>query len=724
MTHAPPDVPQSARERAEVLRAEIERHNRLYYAQDAPEISDADYDALFQELLALEDAHPALRDAASPTQRIGEAPAEGFASRKHSLRMYSLDNAFSTEDWRAFVERLLKLLPEQERAFWVDPKLDGLAVELVYERGALVAGLTRGDGETGEDVTANIRTIRNIPLRLAASGPEPLPELLEVRGEVVMRKEDFHKLNETQEEEGGKVFANPRNAAAGSLRQLDPRITARRPLRFMAYGIGLVRWADGVQRWDSQSALMAGLADLGFSSPPEARRCATPEEVEAHYEAIAAKRDELPFEIDGVVAKLDRLELQELAGFTARAPRWAMAWKFPAHQAQTRLERIEVQVGRTGVLTPVAILTPVPLAGVTVSRATLHNEDEIRAKDLRVGDTVLVQRAGDVIPEVVRPIVELRTGEEREFVFPETCPICNARVTRLPEEAAWRCPNLGCPAVVKQRIVFFASKAGLDIEGLGKKWVEQFVEKGLVKTPADLFELREELILPLERMGEKLARNILAAIEQAKSASLPRLICGLGIRHVGEQTGKALASRFTDLDALAAASLETLQEIPDVGPEVAASILAFFGNEENQALLRRFKALGLWPIQAPPKPDNAAQNGPRPLEGLRLLVTGALPGMTREGAQALLESAGATVLGSVSKKLDYLVAGDAPGQSKLDKAAALGVKIIDYDALQRLLASGAASEAKNASTRSVAMRQLTLFDDGAAKEERNLNEKP
>jgi DNA ligase (NAD+) len=718
MTDVSPDVspdvrttiPLAARERAAFLRAELERHNRLYYVQDAPEIPDAEYDALFRELLGLENAHPALRDANSPTQRVGDAPAEGFAQRRHSLRMYSLDNAFSLEDWRAFVERLVKLAPARECAFWVDPKLDGLAVELVYENGALVAGLTRGDGETGEDVTSNIRTIRNIPLTLP---PDPLtPELLEVRGEVVMRKDDFHALNDTQEEEGGKVFANPRNAAAGSLRQLDPRVTARRPLRFLAYGIGLARWADGVSRWDSQSALMAGLADLGFSIPPEARRCDTPEEVAEHYEAIAGKRDALPFEIDGVVAKLDRLDLQESAGFTARAPRWATAWKFPAHQARTRLERIEVQVGRTGVLTPVAILTPVPLAGVTVSRATLHNEDEIRAKGLRVGDTVLVQRAGDVIPEVVRPLIELRTGEEREFVFPETCPICDARVVRLPGEAAWRCPNLGCPAVVKQRIVFFASKSGLDIEGLGKKWVEQFVEKGLVKTPADLFELDVERILPLERMGEKLAQNILAAIEKAKSASLDRLIRGLGIRHVGEQTGKALAARFADLDELAAASAETLREIPDVGPEVAAAITSFFGNEENQALMRRFKTLGLWPVQARKEPDNAARTGPRPLDGKRMLVTGALPGLTREGANALLEAAGATVLGSVSKKLDFLVAGEAPGQSKLDKAAALGVKIIDYEALQALLRG----DPKKPSTRSVATQQLPLFGGGDEQE--------
>ena len=673
------------RERAATLRATIERHNHLYYVLDAPEIPDADYDALFRELLALEEAHPELRAPNSPTQRVGGAPAAGFESRRHSLKMYSLDNAFAPTEWEAFVLRLAKLftpgtIASETLAFWVDPKLDGLAVEAVYEHGALTAAVTRGDGESGERVTANMRTVRNLPLALRGAN---IPELLEVRGEVAMRKEDFAALNQTQEEEGGKVFANPRNAAAGAIRQLDSRITARRPLRFMAYGVGLVRWADTTHAWRTQKEIMAGLAALGFSIPPEARLCASSDEVAAYYQRMATTRHALPFEIDGVVAKLDALELQDAAGFTARAPRWAIAWKFAALQARTRLEAIEVQVGRTGVLTPVAILAPVPLAGVTVSRATLHNEDEIRAKDLRVGDMVVVQRAGDVIPEVVRPVLEERTGAETEFVFPSACPACGGRVDRLGGEVAWRCLNLTCPAVVKQRIVFFASKSGLDIEGLGKKWIEQFVDKGWLHTPVDLFELDAEKILPCERMGPKLAQNIIEAIAKAKNASLVRLICGLGLRHVGEQTARALAARFQDLDALAAAPAEELQAIPDVGAEVAASILAFFANEENRELLARFKALGLWPKQAEAAPADTSRA--RPLAGQRVLVTGALPGLTREQAQALLEAAGASVVSAVSKKLDFIVAGEAPGQSKLDKAAALGVRVVDYSALRTML---------------------------------------
>jgi len=673
---------QSPAARASWLRAELERHNRLYYVQDAPEITDVQYDALFRELQALEAAHPELDDANSPTRRVGGAVAQAFASHPHRQRMYSLDNALTPEEWRAFLERLARVLPDRAFTFWADPKFDGLALEVIYEHGRLVQALTRGDGEMGEDVTDNIRTIHTVPLELhrhAARAGLPVPELLEVRGEVVITKADFHALNQAQDEAGGKVFANPRNAAAGSVRQLDSRVTASRPLRFFAYGAGETRWPLG-DPWPTQRALMEGLGRLGFTVAPQGR-CVDAPGVETLYAELERTRDALPFEIDGMVVKLDRLDWQREAGFTARAPRWAVAWKFAPRQAETLLERIEVQVGRTGVLTPVAVLAPVSLAGVTVSRATLHNEDEILAKDVRPGDTVLVQRAGDVIPEVVRSVPEKRPEGLQPFVFPETCPSCGSRVTRLPGEAAWRCLNVSCPAVLKGAIVFFVSKAGLDIEGVGKRWIEILVEKGMVKSPADLFALTVEDLLPLERMGEKLAANFVEAFAKARSgATLARLIAALGIRQVGAQTARTLAGAYQDLDGLSRATAEELQLLPDIGPEVAQSLRAFFDNPANRELLERFRAIGLWPA----RPADAQEaSGPKPLAGKRFLFTGGLAGMTRSQAEALVESLGGVAAGSVSKKLDYLVAGQDPG-SKLDKARALGVRILDQDAFEAL----------------------------------------
>ncbi len=683
--------------RVKFLKEQLAYHARRYHELDSPEVSDAEYDSLFQELLALETEYPELQTPDSPTLRVGGGVLDFLPHQAHSLRMYSLDNAFDAVDWHEFINKISRFLPGrriEEEAFWADPKMDGLAMELIYEQGLLRAALTRGDGETGEVVTQNLRTVKNAPLRLLG---ENIPTVLEVRGEVVITKNDFEHLNARQAARGDKVFANPRNAAAGSVRQLDSAISASRPLRFMAYGIGRAEFA-GASPWSSQEQIMRGLAALGFSIAPEAKLCRNPLEVEAYFQEIAAKREDLPFEIDGVVAKINSLALQEELGYTARAPRWALALKFRAHQAVTRLLDIQVQVGRSGVLTPVAYLEPVAVGGVTVSRATLHNQDEIKAKGLRIGDKVLVQRAGDVIPEVLRPILEERDGSEREFVFPDLCPVCGNHVHREPGEAAWRCVNVSCPAVVRQSIIHFVSKAGLDIQGVGGRWIEQLIDKGLVKNPADLFTLTNLDFHRLERMGPKLAQNFIQAFGEAvKNASLHRLICALGIRHVGEQTAKALAAAYVDLDALGAADEVDLQKITDIGPEVAISIRDFFAEPGNRYLLARFKELGLWPRR---EAATEARNSGGALAGKSVLFTGALSRMPRGQAQKLAEGAGASLAGSVSRKLDYLVVGADPG-SKLAKARELGVKVLGEDEFFRLLESGGAAQRKEA-------RQLPL----------------
>ncbi len=784
-------APQTPADRVRELRTRIERHSRLYYLLDAPEITDAEFDALFRELQALEAAHPELTDPNSPTRRVGGAVAEGFASLRHSLPMQSLDNAMDVTDWRefaarvgrAFRDQLLANLLDQVQAglgqsledktreklrkdlrevvdrecdaprrgtrkallaqvrgvlvrqffmlspgveeallsafgevtdeiwkdldrslsqFWIDPKLDGLALEVVYENGRFVRAATRGDGEVGEDVTENLRTVKNLPLVLASNKGDPVPSLLEVRGEVVIPTADFQALNARQAEAGDKVFANPRNAAAGSVRQLDSRITASRPLRFFAYGVGLVAWPDPARAWTTQAETMHGLADLGLPIPDLARLCARPEEVEQGFADLGEKRHALPLEIDGLVAKLNSLALQSFLGSTARAPRWAMALKFPAIQARTRLNAILVQVGRTGVLTPVAELEPVSLAGVVVSRATLHNEDEIAAKDLRPGDTVVIQRAGDVIPQVVRAVIEERTGAEEPYAFPKLCPECLEPVTREEGEAAVRCLNLSCPARRIQGIIFFVSKAGLDIQGVGKKWVERLALDGTLKTPADLFRLRATDLLEREGMGPKAAGNFLSAIDAAKTgATLARLISALGIRHVGERTAKTLAQAFPDMDSLMAVALvepeaDPLLDLPDIGPAVAASIRAFFHSPANQALLADLKCLGLWPRGQSGRGLGAnGPNGPAqasgPLAGKKFVFTGGLPDLSRPQAQALVEEAGGEVLGSVSKKTDYVVAGAEAG-SKLDKARALGLTILDQAGFLELLRSGGPTE--------------------------------
>lgn len=680
--------PEPVVRRARFLAAELARHNHLYHTLDAPEISDDAYDALYNELAGLERRWPMLAGGQSPTAKVGGRLLEGLARERHRQRMYGLDNVFSASGWREFTERMRRAWDERLNGpmplvFWCDPKLDGLAVELVYERGELRKALTRGDGETGEVVTDAVLTMNSVPRVLAGDGA--FPDLLEVRGEAVMYREDFARLNARQEALGLKTFANPRNAAAGSLRQLDISVTETRPLRFLAYSLGAVEWGMCAPCL-TQGELMARLDAWGFLTPPEGRLCAGVEQVEAYAEWVRAHRTVFPMEIDGAVAKLDDLEAQETLGFTARAPRFAVAFKFPAIQAQTLLRAIEIQVGRTGALTPVAVLDPVPVGGVMVSRATLHNEDEIHARDVRVGDTVIVQRAGDVIPEVVGPVLAKRPAGARPFAFPHTCPACGEPVHREPGEAAWRCDNLACPARRLRAITHFVSKAGLDIQGVGEKWVEQLVAAGRVQSPADLFTLREKDLLGFERMGETLARKFLAALETARStATLARLLCALGIRHVGEQTARLLASRFRDVDELAAASAETLLELPDIGPEVAASIRFFFATPANRSVLERLRECGLWPVSpGADAPAATARTSATPLTGKTILFTGTLP-LPRARAQALAEAAGAIPVGGVSRKLDYLVAGEKPG-SKLDKAKALGIPILDGEGFRRLLA--------------------------------------
>ncbi len=665
--------------RAEKLRKDLEYHNRLYHQFDAPEITDEAYDALFQELVKIEERFPELRTLDSPTRRVGGAVLPSLETRPHRERMYGLDNVFSVEEWIAFQQRASRALPEFPaevlNTWWADPKLDGLACEITYEDGVLVQALTRGDGEVGEVVTEAMRTVRNLPLRLKRD--TALPRRIEVRGEVLMFRKEFEELNERQAALGQKRFANPRNAAAGSLRQLDSSVTAARKLRFLAYGTGEVEAPD--QRpWKTHGELMNALSAYGFEVPPEGRLCHNPREAEAYFRYLEEKRDALPFEIDGVVYKLNDREAQRALGFTMRAPRFAVAWKFAARRAETRLLRISVQVGRTGVLTPVAELEPVSLGGVVVSRATLHNEDEIQRLDLREKDTVIIQRAGDVIPSVVGPVLEKRPPGLPAYEFPHVCPVCGSPAQRLQGESAWRCLNVSCPAVIMRSIVHFVSKSGLDVDGVGQKWVETLIKTGRVKSSADLFTVTREELLGYERMGELSAENFVSALENARvSSSLTRFIAALGIRQVGEQTARTLAEHFRNMDELCSADASQLQNLPDIGPEVAGSICAFFKNSSNLKLLERFRAMGLWPVR------NEVSDLGSALEGKKILFTGTLS-RPRDEYRRMAESQGANVASSVSKALDYLVVGENPG-SKLAKAQALGITILDETAFMALL---------------------------------------
>jgi DNA ligase (NAD+) len=656
----------------------IDYHNHRYHVLDDPEIPDADYDALVRELEALEQAHPELASADSPTRRVGGAPLTQFAAVAHAVPMLSLGNAFSEEELLDFHRRVCERLEREDVEYCAETKLDGLAISLRYEQGRLVRGATRGDGARGEDVTANVRTIRAVPLRLRGVPPG----VLEVRGEVYMTRSGFERLNAAQREHGGKAFANPRNAAAGGLRQLDPRITATRPLTMFCYGLGEVR--DGVAP-SSQYQRLHWLKGFGFRVSPEMQRVRGAQGCLDYFNDVAQRREALDYEIDGCVFKVDALADQERLGFVSRAPRWAVAYKFPAQERATRILGIDVQVGRTGTLTPVARLEPVQVGGVTVTNATLHNQDEVDRKDVRVGDTVVVRRAGDVIPEVVRVIIERRPAGTERFDLLEAvggcCPVCGSAARRDEGEAAVRCSGgLYCGAQRKQAIWHYASRRALDIDGLGEKIIDQLVERQLVVSVADLYSLDAQTLSGLERMGEKSADNLVAAIAASRATSLPRFLYGLGIRDVGEATALALAEHFGDLPALMAADEEALVAVPDVGPIVAAHVHAFFREEHNQAVIRALREHGVhWPAM-PPRPAPEAL----PLEGRTVVLTGSLS-MSRSEAKAGLQRLGAKVVGSVSAKTDVVVAGDNAG-AKLARAQELGIEIEDEDWLVARLA--------------------------------------
>lgn len=676
----------------EQLYREIAHHDYAYHAEDSPIISDAEYDGLVQRVLAIEAEHPEWIKAESPSQRVGVAPLGAFETVQHAVPMLSLSNAFNDEELVAFNRRAAdglraknQFLAGEEIEYLAELKFDGLAVNLRYENGRLVQAATRGDGIQGEDVTANIRTIRTVPLTLKG---DVLPAVLEVRGEVLMHRDDFHKLNIEQEKRGIKAFVNPRNAAAGSLRQLDSKVTRSRHLRFYAYGWGEVEMTE--QLPDTQFAMMNKLKDFGFMISPKREVIKGTEGLLAFYRQIDAKRADLPFDIDGIVYKVNSLALQQALGFISRAPRFALAHKFAAEEMQTRLEGIEIQVGRTGALTPVARLKPVFVGGVTVTNATLHNEDEIRRKDVRVGDTVIVRRAGDVIPEILAPVLELRPEGAVPFEMVTECPVCHSAIERLPGEAVWRCTGgLFCRAQRVQSLIHAASRKALDIEGLGDKLAELLVEKEWVKSLADLYRLRAESISTLERMGPKSAQNLINAIEKSKGAKLSNFIFALGIRHVGETTARELATHFGSIPALAQATTEDLLELDDVGPAIAESIQHFFAEEHNQQVIAELAELGLNPVYEKPSIASTSAStadlaGASDVAGKTFVLTGTLPNWTRDEASEYLREAGAKVTGSVSKKTDYVVAGEDAG-SKLRKAEELGVTVLDEDALKALL---------------------------------------
>jgi DNA ligase (NAD+) len=660
------------RKRIEELRKELGFHNYRYYVLDDPVVSDAEYDRLLRELTLLEESYPEFSDPTSPTQRVGSKPLESFATAPHTLPMLSLANAMTPEEMEDFDRRVRKLLDLPIIDYVMEVKIDGLAVELVYVEGRFALGSTRGDGYTGEDITSNLKTIRSIPMRLIDAPDAPVPERLEVRGEVYMGKKEFLDLNRVRETSGESLFANPRNAAAGSVRQLDPRITATRKLNIFLYAPGQI---TGVMP-ETHFQFLDLLKKWGFRVNPYARLCRGIEEVLAHYEYIRAMRESIPYEIDGTVIKVNRFDFQERLGTVSRSPRWAVAFKFESHEETTVIRDIIVGVGRTGALTPVAILQPVSIGGVEVSRATLHNEDEIERKDIRIGDTVVVTRAGDVIPEVVKVIEEKRTGNERLFVMPGACPVCGEPVIRPPDEAIRRCVNINCPAQIKGTIAHFASKRAIDIDGLGEKLVEQLVDKQLVRDVSDLYYLRKEEILNLDRMAEKSAQNLIESIEASKMRPFGRFIYALGIRHVGEYVGGLLSGKYGDVEELMVVKEEELLGIPGIGPEVAGSIIAFFHEEKNRETVRRMLRAGL-------RIEYSKQEA-RVLDGLTFVFTGTLAGMGREDARKAVEALGGKTASSVSRKIDYVVAGEEAG-SKLDKARELGLQVIDKETFLKMI---------------------------------------
>jgi DNA ligase (NAD+) len=656
----------------EKLRAELRRHEHLYYVLDEPQITDAEYDGLMRRLREIEEAHPELRTPDSPTQRVGGKPREGFVKVPHSSAMLSLDNALNEGELAEFDRRVRELLGEERYLYTAELKLDGLSMAVHYQDGLLRQAVTRGDGQVGEDVTENAKTIRSLPLRVR----EPRWPRFEVRGEVIMTKQAFERLNTEREREDLPLYANPRNSAAGSLRVLEPTITASRQLDFYAYFLLVDGKPAMPSHWDSLEALAA----MGFKVNRERARVEGLAPLLEFCRAWAEKRDSLAYEIDGVVAKIDSLAQQERLGWTAKAPRWAIAFKFTARQAETVLENIEVQVGRTGVLTPVARLRPVNVSGVTVSNATLHNEDEIARLDVAIGDTVLIERSGDVIPKVLE--VKHRPPERRAFQMPKMCPVCGSEVVRAEGEVASRCVNTNCPARLKESVRHFAARGVLDIDGMGEALVEQLVDRGMVKSVADLYQLEAPQLIELERMGEKSAAKIIANIEASKQRPLARVLSGLGIPFVGERTAQLLAEHVGSVDALMNASVEDLQFVPEVGPKVAESIRGFFHEPHNRELVERLRAAGLrMTHDGPPKPTRG------PLAGLTFVLTGTLPSLTREEAKERIEAAGGKVTGSVSKKTNVVVAGAEAG-SKLDKAHELGIEVWDEAKLLERLAAG------------------------------------
>jgi DNA ligase (NAD+) len=661
--------PEAAHKRVEKLREEIEYHNYRYYVLDQPEISDAEYDRLMRELETLEEQFLELRSSNSPTQRVGAKPLESFEVVRHTLPMLSLANAFEETEVREFDKRVKKILGSAEEIeYVVEPKLDGLAVELVYEKGQLIVGSTRGDGLNGENITQNLRTIKTVPLKLIRKEVPP-PERLEVRGEVIIRIEGLRALNRRREEKGEPPFANPRNAAAGSVRQLNPKITADRPLEVYLYSLGEVRgWAFKTQ-WE----VLHALPKWGLRTNPHIRKCSGIDEVFDYYRAMSEKRETLPYEIDGIVIKVNRFDLQASLGEIARSPRWALAFKFPPKQETTRILDIRPQVGRTGALTPVAIMEPVRVGGVEVSRATLHNQDEVDKKDVRIGDTVIIQRAGDVIPEVVQVVTSKRTGEEKRFEMPAKCPVCGSDVVK--EEAIHRCIGLDCPAQLKGRIRHFASKRAMDIDGLGVKLIDQLVTRGLVKDVADLYDLKREDLIALERLADKSAQNMITAIEKSKTRPLPKFLYALGIRHIGETTAEDLARRFPKLEDFFNLSEEDLMRVDGIGPEVAASVHQFFSDRKNRESIERLKKAGVKLIEAKPQKKEG-------FAGKVFVFTGALKSFAREEARGLVESLGGSTASTVSKKVDYVVVGEDPG-SKLEKAKELGLTVLTEEEFKK-----------------------------------------